>query len=343
MTFLWPEALVLVLAAPVFVVCYARLERRSRPAMARPSLPPTAAATAASSTRLRHLPIALFVVSLALLGIAAARPQALVTGLSPTGTAVIAIDVSTSMLADDIAPNRIARAKALAKEFVDRYADRLRIGLVSFGANTTRALDPTSRREDLHAAIDQLGIERGTAVGSAIATALNMLVPGAAPEGERPAASDPDPSPAKDDPARSIQRRSGPSRTPNTGAMIVLLTDGQSGAGLDPEQYARRAAAAGVRIHTIGVGTHEGAQMRLEGWSMHVRLDEATLTTIATLTGGHYFPASAVDWPRLQDSIGPEWQADRTYIEITALFAAAAAAAAIASALMSLFQAKRVI
>ena len=339
LTFLWPEALVLLLSAPAFLVFYLDLEKRGRVAVARytgPEIP--AGSRNRVAPRLRYLPLGLFVFSLTLLAVAVARPEARFVALSARSAAVLVLDVSTSMLANDVAPTRFARAQALAKEFVDRYSDRMRIGLVSFGANTTRALDLTTRRDELHAAIDQLTIERGTAVGNAIATALDMVSPDA----------DPQATGTTDDPEKALsgakpKAKASAREAASAGALIILLSDGQSGAGLDPAATARRAAAARVRIHAIGVGTAEGTMMRIEGWSMRVRLDEPAMKELAGITSGEYFSASAVDWSRIVDSVVPEPVAQASHTEITGLFAALAALTAVVAAFMELVRAKRVL
>jgi Ca-activated chloride channel family protein len=99
-----------------------------------------------------------------------------------------------------------------------------------------------------------------------------------------------------------------------------------------------------VRIHTIGIGSIEGAVMRSQGWSMRVQLDETMLKDIAHATAGEYHRASArMDWRHLVDTLRPEPPAEETYTEVTALFAAVAALSATAGALASLYRTQRVL
>ena len=114
---------------------------------------------------------------LLLLSVALARPHVSTTLFSAGGTAVLVVDVSISMKADDARPTRLARSQAQARDFVARYADRLRIGLVSFAGNVIAEAEPTTRREALFTAIDRLAARPGTAIGSGITTALGMIFP----------------------------------------------------------------------------------------------------------------------------------------------------------------------
>ena len=135
-------------------------------------------------------------------------------------------------------------------------------------------------------------------------------------------------------------------RTPGSYASsaIVLMSDGQSTADLAPAAAVQVAAHLGVRIHTIGIGSVEGAVLRSQGWSMRVQLDETALKDIAKTTAGEYLKASArMDWQRPVDALRPEPPAEDTYTEVTALFAAIAALSATAGALAALVRTQRVL
>jgi len=119
--------------------------------------------------------------------------------------------------------------------------------------------------------------------------------------------------------------------------VIILLTDGQRTTGPDSVMAARLAAERGVRIYTVGVGTPAGATIGFEGWSMHVRLDEETLRSIADLTRGEYFYAgNAVELKRIYETMRSRMVMETKKTEVTALFAAAAAALVILAAGLSL-------
>ncbi|RPI44253.1 MAG: VWA domain-containing protein [Betaproteobacteria bacterium] len=343
MTFLWPEALVAALVVPAFLAFYARLEKRKRTAAMRTAgLYPFPHGHGPGSATARHAPLALFLASLAAASLALGRPQAFVSMFAVKGTVVIAVDVSGSMKADDSSPSRLARSRELAREFVAAYSDEFRIGLVSFGTNAVAVLDPTTRREDLQAAIDQLALHRGTAIGSGIAAALAMLFPDSGIEPSTLAVKTAVPASSSEPKGRVL--RKGRSPGSYSAAAIILISDGESTAGPDPIEAARLAAKFGVRVHTLGMGSSEGKTMRIGGWSMRVRLDEAVLKEIAALTHGEYFHAvKPVDWPRIRRSIRPDPPPKTTATEITALFAAAGAAMAVAGALLSLLWRQRVL
>ena len=183
---------------------------------------------------------ALLLGALAALGVAAARPQLRMT-VPVSGSAVIlALDVSGSMCATDVEPNRLTAAQAAMRTFVkDQDADT-RIGLVLFSGFAQVAVAPTTDREPLLRAIDTLTTARGTAIGAAILKSVDGI-----------AEIDPDVAPVDGGPG---QRSPG---LPGTFApeIVVLLTDGANTRGVEPVEAARTAADRGVRVYPIGFGT----------------------------------------------------------------------------------------
>jgi len=282
------------------------------------------------------LPAALFLTSLTAISIAAMRPTAMLSPLAARRTIVLAMDVSESMRATDIAPSRLAVVKMYAKQLIADHADTTRFGLVSFAGTAIAEADLGTGREELMTAIERLDSRPGTSVGSGIEKALAMLFPDM-----------PRDTPLRSDAASGPEASQLPApSTPgsNASAAIIVMSDGQSTGELAPTAAARIAADVGVRIHTIGIGSVEGAVMRLQGWSMRVQLDEAPLKDIARITAGEYHKASArMDWRRLVDTLRQERPAEDTYTEITALFAAVAALTASAGALASLCRTQRVL
>jgi len=342
MTFQWPEAMVLAFVVPGFLWLYVKRVRHRRAAAQRhASLYAHSTGLTAASDIWRHLPLLLFLASLAVLSVALARPHTTMALFAPKGTAVLAVDVSISMKADDAPPTRLARSQAQVRNFVARYADELRIGLVSFAGNVVAEAEPTTDREALFTAIDRLAARPGTALGSGIMTALGMIFPEAdiatlARETDHPTAR-------SGGVTGATPRTTGSSSASPSGAVIILVSDGESALGHAPRDAARLAAALGIRIHTVGVGSTEGRAMRVNGWNMRVQLDEGMLKEIAAVTGGQYFHASKVDWPRIVDSIRPQWPQPPTSTEITALFAAASALLAVAGAGASLLVSRRIL
>src|SRR6185369_16180553 len=216
----------------------------------------------------------------------------------------LAMDVSGSMRATDVEPNRLVAAQNAAKQFINDQPESVRVGIVAFAGTATVAQAPTRNKEDLIQAIDRFQLQRATAIGSAILVSLATIFPKdgidvatfSYGDTKKPAVG-PDGFGQKDKPKPV---------TPGsyTNAVIILLTDGQRTTGPDSIQAARFAADKGVRIFTVGVGTVEGKIVGFEGWSMHVRLDEETLKTIADLTRGEYFYAgTAVDLKKVYSTL----------------------------------------
>jgi len=176
-------------------------------------------------------------------------------------------------------------------------------------------------------------------VGSGILVSLKTIFPDAEfdlrswnPRGEK-TPSGPLDRAGRDDkaPARAVPPGSFKS------AAIILLTDGQTTTGPDPIESARMAAERGIRVYTVGIGTEKGEMIGAEGWSMRVRLDEASLKQIANVTQGEYFYAgNATDLRKVYESLSSKLVFERRQSEVTALFAAAAALFAVLAAALSM-------
>jgi Ca-activated chloride channel family protein len=350
MSFIWPELLWLLLAVPALVAAYLLVLRRKKKfALRYASLDLVKEAMGARIGFRRHVPPLLFLTALAIMIAAIARPQATVTLPSQHETVILAMDVSGSMRATDVEPNRLVAAQNAAKAFIQEQPENVRIGIVAFAGTATVAQAPTRNKEDLVAAIDRFQLQRATAIGSAILVSLATLFPkdgidvatfgwGAEPQRGARGRND------------AADRNTGPGNTkpvpPGSyqSAVIILLTDGQRTTGPDSVAAARLAADKGVRIYTVGVGTPEGKIVGFEGWSMHVRLDEETLKTIADLTRGEYFYAgTAVDLKKIYETLNSRLVLETKKTEVTALFAAAAALLATIAALLSLVWFNRIL
>jgi Ca-activated chloride channel homolog len=299
-----PYALALLGLLPVLIVARIWALRRRRSGVRYSSLSLVREALPRSSRIRRHLPFAVFVLALASLMIAIARPAGIVS--VPTGrtTVILALDVSRSMCATDIAPSRIQAAEAAASSFVERQGPNTQIGIVAFAGFAEIVQAPTTDREVLLDVIASLTTGRRTAVGSAILESIDAIaevdpsVPRSAPDAASPDA--------------------GPSPVPNgayASAIVVLLTDGSNNAGPPPTDAAAQAAARGLRVYTIGFGTDDpGAESAACGQPFIGRepgavgggfgggagglsrgIDDETLKAIAATTGGTYYPASSAD------------------------------------------------
>jgi Ca-activated chloride channel family protein len=279
--------------------------------------------------------------------LAVARPQATITLPTQHETVILAMDISGSMRATDVEPNRLVAAQNAAKAFIADQPDSVRIGIVAFAGTATVAQAPTRNRDDLVAAIDRFQLQRATAIGSAIIVSLATIFPDAGfdvatfmygaeaeKKGSKSQAQGPKGQPAvKPVPPGSYNN-----------AVIILLTDGQRTTGPDTVAAARLAADRGVRIYTVGVGTPDGKIVGFEGWSMHVRLDEETLKTVADLTRGEYFYAgTAVDLKKIYETLRTRLVLETKKTEITALFSAVAAIFAAMAGLLSMLWFNRIL
>jgi len=213
---------------------------------------------------LRSLCLGAWIVAAAGPRLGSARQELRSEGIS----IVLAVDISSSMLAEDFSPaNRLDVARRTATEFVRARASD-RIGLVAFAGQALTQVPITTDYQVLEEAIRQLRVgilEDGTAIGTAIATAANRL-----------------------------------RRAPGKSKVVILLTDGENNKGtVDPRTAAQAAAAFGVRIYTIGVGTVGEAPvptgqgpLGLRYETMPVKIDEPLLSEVARTTGGRYFRAT---------------------------------------------------
>jgi Ca-activated chloride channel family protein len=335
---MWPEALWFMLALPLLLAGYLWvLQRKKKQAVKYANLAMVREAMGAGQRIRRHIPPFLFFLALTAMLLALARPQATITLPTQHETVILAMDISGSMRATDVEPNRLVAAQNAAKQFVAEQPDNVRVGVVAFAGTATVAQAPTRSREDVIAAIDRFQLQRATAIGSAIIVSLATLFPdhgldvgqmmygadnnrrgGAAPKDDRPA--------HKPVPPGSY-----------ASAVIILLTDGQRTTGPDSIAAAKLAAERGVRIYTVGVGTPEGKIIGFEGWSMRVRLDEETLKAVADITRGEYFYAgNAVDLKKVYQALNAKLVLERKKTEVTALFSGLAALLAVISAALSL-------
>ena len=347
MMFLWPELLWLLLIVPALVAGYFYLLRRKQQtALKYASLSMVKEAMGAGQKFRRHIPPLLFLLALIAMLVAVARPAAVITLPSQHQTIILAMDVSGSMRAVDVQPNRITAAQAAAKAFVAEQPSNVRIGVVSFAGTAAVVQVPTHNREDIIGAIDRFQLQRGTAIGSGIIVSLATIFPDAGIDvssliyGRYASRGTPLDQTGK---AEKKEFKPVPPGSYNSAA-IILLTDGQRTTGPDSLEAARMAADRGVRVFTVGFGTKSGETIGYEGWSMRVRLDEDTLKAIADLTRGQYFYAgTATDLKKVYESLNSKFLLEKKNIEITALFAGVAAVTALVSALLSLLWCNRIL
>ena len=341
LTFLWPDFLWLLLLVPLLVLGYWLLLRRKKKVAVRyASLAMVRDAMGAGQRFRRHVPPTLFLVALTLMIVAIARPQAVVMLPSQHETIILAMDVSGSMRAADVEPNRLAAAQAAARSFVNDQPMNTRVGVVSFAGTAAVVQPPTKTKDDILAAIDRFQLQRGTAVGAGILVSLKLIFPDVEFDLRN---WNPRVDQGKGAPIDRVQKRNekeAPKPVPPgsySSAASILLTDGQTTTGPDPIESARIAAERGVRVFTVGIGTEKGEMIGAEGWSMRVRLDEASLKQIANVTQGEYFYAgTAGDLKKVYETLNSKLVFEQRQTEITALFAAAAALFAVMAAVLSM-------
>ncbi len=305
MTFEWPFMLWALWLLPLAVWLYARLlVRRPRRAVLIPNLELLAQAAAQHSRWRRHAPAALFLLALTAIIVGLARPVAPLPVPASSGVVVLSIDVSRSMLAEDLPPNRIEAAKLAAREFVHALPRGFRVGLVTFSSYATTVVPPTADRTRILDAIDLLNTEFATAIGDGLLEAIWNL-----PGRVRPLTpGSPPPPPAG----------------PLAPGVVVLLSDGQSNRGTLPLEAARIARDLQVKAYTVGVGTPEGTFLSIGGRSIWVRLDEETLRGMAETTGGSYYRTTNIgELRRVYRQLGREigWESKPT--EVTSVAAGA--------------------
>ncbi len=228
----------------------------------------------------RHLAFGVLALGLATLVVSLAVPSTEVRVPRERATVVMAVDVSLSMQATDIEPDRFRAMQTAAKEFVDVLPERINLGLVSFAGTATTVVPPTTDRLQVANAIDNLDLAESTAIGEAVFTSLTTIEnfqSTVVTRGEEPP------------PAR-----------------IVLLSDGQTTVGREDTQAIDAAKAAGVPVSTIAFGTDYGT-LDLDGEIVPVPVDRAALEAIADQTGGSYSQAvSAAELEQVYADLGSQ-------------------------------------
>jgi len=335
MSFLWPTSLFFLVAVPVLLGLYIWSQRRRRKyALRYASLSLVKEALGRGPGIRRHIPPALYLLSLAFMLVALARPITVVKVPSQEGTVILAIDVSGSMRATDIKPDRITAAKEAAKAFVEKQGDSVKIGVVSFATDASIVQAPTLDHDLVLAAIDRLRLQRATAIGRAILTSLDAIWEDSGSEGDQPSAvlTQPQNPNAPQTPAKTAVPGAA-----KASASIILLTDGQNNQFPPPLAIVDQAISRGIRVYTVGVGTPAGAVLSLEGRSIRTALDETTLKQIADDTDAQYFLATSdADLKKVYENLSTELVLRTQKTEVTALFTLVAAVFSIVASALSL-------
>lgn len=338
MNFLWPGNLLLVLVVPALIAAYVWAQRRRQKyALRYASLSLVREALGKGPGRKRHIPPALFLIALFFMAIGTARPQTVVIVPVQEGTVILAIDVSGSMLAEDMKPNRMEAAKDAAKLFVAKQGPDVKLGVVAFTGDAQIVQTPTKDHDLVIAAINRLRPQRATAIGKGMLASLDAIFE----DSEETA-------PSVIALRRLAGEATGPTPPPvpvgaDRTATIVLLSDGQNNQFPAPQQVIQDAASRGIRVYTVGLGSAEGAVVRIQGRSVRTRLDEATLKQIAQGTDGQYFnAANEKDLRAVYENLSTQLVFREQKTEITAILTAIAALFSMLAAGLSLFWFNRI-
>ena len=291
----------------------------------------------------RHGSAVFLLLGLTFLILAIARPQAVVVLPTRVDSIILAMDISGSMRASDVKPNRLVAAQTAAKSFISQQPTDVKIGVVSIASTAALAQSPTAKREEVIQTIDRFQLQKGTALGAGIVIALSTLMPDSGIDvdqvifGRNPARW------ASNMPTGEKWKPVAPGS--NNTVAIILISDGVSNFGPDLIEATKLAADRGVRVYTVGVGTAQGDTLSIDGFSIRVRLDEEGLKKVAAMTQGEYFAAAnAAEMKKIYQQLSARLTLGKgRTTEITALFVMIGTLLALVGVLISMFRFNRVL
>lgn len=320
MSFGTPIALLALLAVPLLALAYAARARRERAAIAAFAAPHLAAShTPQRPGPRRHVPFVFYALALTALVLTLARPQRSVAVPVERASIMLLTDVSGSMLAKDVAPDRLTAARQAQEQLLNTIPPRVNVGIMAFNQSASVLQSPTTDRAAAFDALQQLQASGSTATGTAVQTATRILRPGRSA-------------------ARPRGRQQSDSAAP---AAIVLLSDGASVKGVNPVTASRAARAAGVRVYTVALGTAGGTITvpRKNGTKQTkpVPPDPSTLREMAQAGGGQFFASADADkLATVYQKLGSELGKRKKDKPVTPAFAAGAAVLLLGGASLSL-------
>jgi Ca-activated chloride channel homolog len=296
MSFVDPAVLIALIAIPLLVAWYVRQQRLRTSAAAAFAAPALSASVTPRRPRWRrHIPMLAFAVALAVLIVAAARPERTVAVPVDTASIMLANDTSGSMAATDVKPTRLGAAEHAANRFLDGVPASVRVGLIEFNTHVQLLQSPTTDHALVSSALAQLRITGGTAIGDALRTALHTLASVPKEGGKKPPGA------------------------------ILLLSDGASDVGSDPITAAQQAATEHIPIYTVELGTANGTVTEKRGdrtITVPVPPNPAQLAEIARVSHGEAFTATdAKGLDAVYERLGAELGHKKVKHEMTASFA----------------------
>jgi Ca-activated chloride channel homolog len=293
--FLWSSALVLLLAVPLFVLFYRRvLEKPSQSYVVHPNV--TLIVRAKPQSQAQRLPLFFYLAALAAGILALARPITMLFAPDILSGVVFAIETSRSMYNNDIAPSRIEATQVAAKALLERLPPETEVGLATFSGYSSLDVPLTTNHDEVAKAIDLLQPGGGYAFSFGIMGALQAL------------------------PQEESKEQVG---------AIVLFSHGHDNSGNDVLGLARQAASRGIKIHTIGVGTHGN------------NFSEDLLKLVAERTGGNYYPIfSAQDLTNAHENLARVISLKPKAVEVSAFVSLFAAFLLMASLMLGTLQRK---
>ncbi|MFL1377464.1 MULTISPECIES: VWA domain-containing protein [unclassified Nocardiopsis] len=255
----------------------------------------------------RHVPAALFTLALGVLVASMALPAMPVEQPRERATIIVAVDVSLSMAATDIEPDRLRAAKESAQGFVETLPDRFNVGLVAFSAQATVVSSPTQDHQAVIGSIENLQLGPGTAIGEGVFASLEAI------RGfDEDSQEDPPPS------------------------AIVLLSDGENTSGREIGQASAAARDEGVPVSTIAFGTG-AAMIDIDGYQVPADIDKEALQELAQVTEGHFYEAeSGHELDDVYEDIGSSLGTETVHEEIVTRFVLVAILLALATSITSL-------
>jgi Ca-activated chloride channel family protein len=290
----------------------------------------------------RAFPLALYLIAIALLSLALARPVAAIPMPVNRSAVVIAIDTSKSMMATDVQPSRLEAAKRAAREFARIVPRSTKIGLVSFSEYGQVLLAPTTDRQQFAEAIDRLQVQSATSVGGGILESVRVLPGRARFLGERleqmMRQGAPRPNTPPQNPTEPV-----PTFEELAPGAILIFSDGVNNYGPDPYEAAQLARDGKVKIYTIGLGTQGGVVMQIDNQMVLVPFDSSGLERIAQIADGKYFSSAGdEELQRIYRQLGRIIGWERTRLEVSFLLVGVAGVIMTAGGALSLAWFRRV-